>query len=68
MPGSGRSGIGGSDDVVFYTANVQMPRLLPLHNFINVPATIDMTLETAIRNQPYGVQPSPPVLCGTPAP
>lgn len=62
---SGRSGIGGSDDVVFYTANVQMPRLLPLDKFINVPSTIDMSLETAIRNQPYGSQATPPVLCGT---
>ncbi len=62
---SGRSGIGGSDDVVFYTANVKMPRLLPLDKFISVSSTIDMTLETAIRNQPYGTQPNPPVLCGT---
>ena len=62
---AGTDGIGGASDVVFYTANVQMPRLLPLHNFINVPSTIDMTLETAIRNQPYGNQPTPAVLCGT---
>ena len=65
---AGRDGIGGSDDVVFYTANVQMPRLLPLDKFINVPSTIDMSLETAIRNQPYGTQANPPVLCGTATP
>ena len=61
---AGSDGIGGASDVVFYTANVKMPRLLPLHNFINVPATIDMTLETTIRNQPYAGQGNPPVLCG----
>ena len=61
---AGAEGIGGASDVVFYTANVKMPRLLPLHKFINVPATIDMSLETAIRNQPYGGQGTPPVLCG----
>lgn len=64
---AGRAGVGGANDVVFYTARVQMPRLLPLHKFVNVPDTIDMTLETAIRNQPYGGQGNPPVLCATPA-
>ena len=61
---SGVAGTGGASDVVFYSARVKMPRLLPLHNFINVPEKIEMELETAIRNQPYGGQGNPAVLCG----
>ncbi|WP_427969827.1 TadE/TadG family type IV pilus assembly protein [Altererythrobacter sp.] len=64
---SGSAGIGGSNDVVLYKANVQMPRLFPVDKISNLSPTVDMTLETAIRNQPYGSQPTPPVLCGAPA-
>lgn len=64
---SGVAGTGGASDVVFYQANIEMPRLLPLHNFVNVPEKIEMQLETAIRNQPYGGQSNPAVLCGTPS-
>lgn len=64
---AGTDGLGGADDVVFYTAEISMPRLVPLHNFVNVPENIEMTLETAIRNQPYAAQATPAVLCGTPA-
>ncbi len=63
---AGRDGRGGSNDVVFYTANISMPRLLPLHSFIDVPPTIDMTLEAAVRNQPYGNAATPPVICAEP--
>lgn len=63
----GSAGLGGASDVVFYSANISMPRLLPLDKFIDVPSTIEMTVETAIRNQPYGTQGSPAVLCGTAA-
>ena len=61
---SGTDGVGGGSDVVFYQAHVTMPRLLPIAKFVNVSPTIDMTLETAIRNQPYETQATPPVLCG----
>ena len=61
----GTEGVGGASDVVIYSADISMPRLLPLDKFINVPSTIDMTVETAIRNQPYGGQGNPPVLCGS---
>ena len=61
---AGSDGLGGASDVVVFTANIKMPRLLPLHKFIDVSPTIDMTLETAIRNQPYAGQGTPPVLCG----
>lgn len=61
---SGLAGIGGANDVVFYSADIEMPRLVPLHKFVNVPEKISMSLETAIRNQPYGGQGTPAVLCG----
>ncbi|WFL76641.1 pilus assembly protein [Altererythrobacter arenosus] len=63
---AGTEGRGGSNDVVFYSAEIAMPRLLPLDSLIDVPSTIEMTLESAVRNQPYGNQPTPPVICAVP--
>lgn len=60
---AGRDGRGGSNEVVFYTANISMPRLLPLDSFVNVSPTIDMAIETAVRTQPYGNTATPPVIC-----
>lgn len=65
---SGASGIGGANDVVFYTADISMPRLVPLHKFVSVSEKIEMELETAIRNQPYANQGTPAVLCAVPTP
>lgn len=63
---AGADGRGGANDVVFYTANISMPRLLPWHNFVpGVSSTIDMELKTAVRSQPYGTQETSPVICGT---
>ena len=63
---AGVDGRGGANDVVFYTATISMPRLLPWHNFVpGVSPTIDMELETAVRTQPYGTQATKPVICGT---
>lgn len=61
----GSAGGGGASDVVFYRANVTMPRLLPLDAFTPLSPTYVLDLETAVRTQPYGTQPTPPVLCGT---
>ena len=55
------------NDVVFYTADISMPRLLPWHGFVEgMSPTIDMELETAVRSQPYGNQATPPVICAEP--
>lgn len=59
----GLSGGGMSNDVVFYTADISMPRLFPGDAFLPLPATIDMSLETAVRNQPYGNQTTPVIVC-----
>lgn len=64
---AGVDGRGGANDVVFYSADISMPRLLPWHNFVpGLSPTIDMELETAVRSQPYGTQATKPVICGTP--
>lgn len=60
---AGRSGRGGANDVVFYRARIAAPRLLPLPGFLDIPADIEMTLETAVRNQPFANQPTPSVIC-----
>jgi len=61
---SGRVGVGGANDVTFYSVRVQHPRLLPTPELIGFSDTIDFTVETAVRNQPYANQATPPVLCG----
>ena len=61
---AGSDGIGGADDVVLYTATISAPRLMPIHAFL--PAlgeTIEYTLETAVRNQPYEAQGTAAVIC-----
>ncbi|WP_435200435.1 TadE/TadG family type IV pilus assembly protein [Qipengyuania sp. 902] len=61
---SGRVGVGGANDVTFYSVRVQHPRLFPTPELIGFSDTIDFTVETAVRNQPYANQSTPPVLCG----
>ncbi|AXK42942.1 TadE/TadG family type IV pilus assembly protein [Erythrobacter aureus] len=62
---AGSDGIGGADDVVLYTATISAPRLMPIHAFIpTLGSTIEYTLETAVRNQPYDRQAAPAVICG----
>ena len=62
---AGRGNHGGADDVVFYTSKVTAPRLLPINGFIpGASPMIEFTLETAVRNQPYGKQATPAVICG----
>lgn len=61
---TGREGVGGANDVVFYEATLTMPRLVPLHGFLGVAPEYNLRAETAIRNQPYEAQRTPPVVCG----
>ncbi|QYJ06471.1 TadE/TadG family type IV pilus assembly protein [Qipengyuania flava] len=61
---AGADGIGGADDVVLYTATISAPRLMPIHAFLpGLGSTIEYTLETAVRNQPYETQATPSVIC-----
>ncbi len=61
---AGSDGLGGANDVVFYQAHILMPRLMPVAQLLGFSPNYDMTVATAVRNQPYGTQPTPPVLCG----
>ena len=62
---AGADGKGGADDVVLYTATISAPRLMPIHAFIpTLGSTIEYTLETAVKNQPYDRQGTPAVICG----
>lgn len=61
---TGREGIGGANDVVFYEATLTMPRLVPLHGLMDVSPEYNLGAEVAIRNQPYETQRTPPVVCG----
>ncbi|MDE1467684.1 TadE/TadG family type IV pilus assembly protein [Aurantiacibacter sp. D1-12] len=62
---TGRSGRGGANDVVFYEATLEMDALVPLANFLGGESRYTMVAETAIRNQPWGTQATPPTICGT---
>ena len=61
---TGRSGVGGANDVVFYNATVEMPRLFPVAGLIGWSDVVSLSVTSAVRNQPYGDQAVPPVLCG----
>ena len=61
---TGRSGVGGANDVVFYHALVTMPRLFPVSKLLGGSGTITLDASSAVRNQPYADQALPPVLCG----
>ncbi|WP_271078600.1 TadE/TadG family type IV pilus assembly protein [Aurantiacibacter sp. MUD61] len=65
---TGRQGRGGANDVVFYEATLQMDAIVPLANFIGGSAQHTILVDTAIRNQPWGTQATPPTICGTVAP
>ncbi len=61
---SAADGRGASDDVVFYRAEITAARLLPVEAFTGFDDEFTITLETAIRNQPFGDRAVPPVVCG----
>lgn len=60
---SGRSGLGGAQDVVFYEARLTMPRLLPMASLAGMSRNYDITAKAAIRSQPYANQRQPDVAC-----
>jgi len=60
---TGRAGIGGADDVVFYRVEVTQNHLFPIQAFIGLSDSYTVVAETAVRNQPYANQKTPPVLC-----
>ncbi|MGD9812773.1 MAG: pilus assembly protein, partial [Sphingobium sp.] len=59
----GEDGQGGAKDVVVYTVNMNFTRLFPVATLIGLPATVNLTSQTVLANQPYGDQTTP---TGTP--
>jgi Flp pilus assembly protein TadG len=60
---SGNSGAGGSDDIVYYTAVVTYPALLPLGRMLGWPSTESVQGSMMMRNQPYASQPQAVTRC-----
>ncbi len=60
---AGRSGVGGADDVAFYEVTVTMPRVFPVADFMPISKNYSIRAQTALRNQPYTRQRTPPTIC-----
>ena len=52
----GGDGLGGSDDIVFYTVSVSFPRMFPLGKFLGWSNRETVSANMVLRNQPYGTQ------------
>jgi Flp pilus assembly pilin Flp len=53
---SGIAGVGGSKDIVLYTASVSYPRLFPMRGMLGWSSTQTVSSTTVLRNQPFGQQ------------
>lgn len=60
---SGSSGTGGSEDIVYYTATVTYPDLLPASKLFGFSSTATVTGTTMMKNQPYASQAEPSIIC-----
>ncbi len=52
----GQSGTGGPDDIVSYQIDIVSPRLFPLAEMIGMDPVMNISNQTAVRNQPFGAQ------------
>lgn len=60
---AGKSGTGGSDDVVLYTATVSFPQIMPMSGLLGWSSTETVTVTTMLKNQPYASQAEPRTVC-----
>lgn len=60
---SGRSGIGGADDIVQFTVNMTMPRLVPIGGLVGLPNSYTMNVRSVIKRQPFADQQRPSERC-----
>ena len=49
----GQDSLGGGDDVVTYTINIDSPRLLGVAGFLGLPDRLNIAATSASRNQPF---------------
>ena len=61
--GSGVTGIGNSDDVIYYTAKASFDAIVPARALLGWSTRESVTSTMAMRNQPYASQPQTPVVC-----
>jgi Flp pilus assembly protein TadG len=52
----GRSGQGGANDIVLYTARMSYPSFFPVAASLGLPSTITLSASTILRNQPFATQ------------
>lgn len=60
---SGRTGLGGSDDIVYYKVTATFQRIVPLTKIFGFSPTETVSSGTVLRNQPYASQTVPKVRC-----
>ncbi|WP_231639299.1 TadE/TadG family type IV pilus assembly protein [Sphingomonas profundi] len=56
---AGRTGLGGSDDLVYYTVRADFPRIVPLSRFLGWADAEQVQANMVLKNQPYGSQAFP---------
>lgn len=61
---AGLTGLGGSDDIIYYKASVTYDRFLPMGRLLGWPARQTVSADTVMRNQPYAGHPAPATVCG----
>jgi Flp pilus assembly pilin Flp len=57
---SAKDGLGGSDDIVFYSVTFTYPRVVPMGSLLGWSNSQTVSANTLMRNQPYGSQATPP--------
>lgn len=60
---SGRTGLGGSDDIVYYKVTATFPRVVPLLAILGWSNTEKVTANSVVRNQPFAAQIVPRIKC-----
>ncbi|MCB2047025.1 MAG: pilus assembly protein [Novosphingobium sp.] len=55
-----KSGLGGADDVVVYTATLTYERIVPLWKFLGWDKEVSLSASTTLRNQPFADQDARP--------
>jgi len=60
---AGRVGLGGSDDIVYYTATVTVPAIVPVDRLMGWSADETVSATMMMKNQPYASQSEPPIKC-----
>jgi Flp pilus assembly pilin Flp len=60
---SGSSGLGGSDDIVYYKVSVSFPSIVPVKGLLGWEPNETVSANTVLRNQPYASQTIPTIRC-----